>query len=79
MSRELAAGQPPGRVMQGHGVWENRKARVGRALRRVPAARWEHALRACAQADRLAKGQAQGDAWHALRVLATRLAGGPAL
>jgi len=79
MASEVAAGRSAGQVMQAHHVWSNRQSRVGRALRRVGVAAWQQGVRDCARIDAMAKGQAPGHAWQAIRVLATRLAGGPAM
>jgi DNA polymerase-3 subunit delta len=77
MAGEVAAGQSPQRVMEAHRIWSSRKRLVGDALRHGDHAHWSDGLRRCARVDRVIKGQAPGETWHALRTLVTRLAGGP--
>jgi DNA polymerase-3 subunit delta len=79
MAREVAAGQPPARVLDAHRVWSTRKGLIGDALRRAGHPHWSAGLRGCARADRVIKGRERGEAWRALRELVAQLAGGPDL
>lgn len=60
------------------GVWENRRALVGKALRRHSAARWKQFLKRCARLDKMSKGMEPGfksdRAWDELLILVTQIA-----
>ena len=75
MAREIEAGAAAAQVLARHRVWDRRKAVVGQALRRVPAARWVRWLQDCARIDRVIKGRAAGSGWDELLQLALELAG----
>lgn len=56
-------------------VWDSRKRLVTAGLRRNRASHWRRLLRACARADRVAKGMAAGRPWDELRSVALAVAG----
>lgn len=60
------------------GVWENRRALMGKALRRHPTARWKQFLKRCARLDKMSKGMEPGfksdRAWDELLILVTQIA-----
>ena len=73
------AGRPPAQAMRELRIFGARERAYGAALRRADRALLRGALRQAAQADRIVKGVAAGDAWHALETLVVSVAGGPAL
>ena len=75
MAAVVAAGQSVTQVLGQYRVWAARKALVGRALQRLPAAQCNAMLRRCAAIDRVCKGQAAGNAWDELLQLTLELAG----
>ena len=75
MAAAVAAGQSITQVLGQYRVWAARKALVGGALQRLPAARCNAMLRQCAAIDRVCKGQAAGNAWDELLQLTLELAG----
>lgn len=79
MAAELGKGQSLDGVLSRYRVWANRKAVVGAALQRLPAAVSTRLLRQCAAIDRVCKGRAAGNAWDELLQLILQLAGQPAL
>ena len=75
MAAVVASGQSVAQVLGQYRVWQARKALVGGALQRLPAARCNAMLRRCAAIDRVCKGQAAGNAWDELLQLTLELAG----
>jgi DNA polymerase-3 subunit delta len=79
MAADLARGQSVAGVLARYRVWSNRKAVVGTALQRLPAATCAGLLRQCAVVERICKGRAAGNAWDELLQLILQLAGQPTL
>ncbi len=75
MAYQMAAGGDAERVLAAHRVWDKRKPAVRAGLDRLPLARWQRLLQACAQADRVIKGRETGDAWRVLGEIALGMAG----
>ncbi len=75
MAASVASGQSVTQVLGQYHVWQARKALVGGALQRLPAAQCNTLLRQCAAIDRVCKGQAAGNAWDELLQLLLELAG----
>lgn len=75
MSRDVAGGTSPARVLAAHHVWDKRKALVGGALQRIRAPQWWSLLQRCTAIDRIIKGRAAGNGWDELLQLVLRLAG----
>jgi DNA polymerase-3 subunit delta len=73
MGQELARGKPESSVLAR--VWAQRRALVGKALRRHPATVWLGLVQRCAQLDRILKGRAAGDVWLELERLLLAIAG----
>ncbi len=69
-----SAGVPPAESFKRLRLWERRKLRMERALKRLKRSTLHAALRAAAKVDALIKGQAAGDVWAELRVLCLALA-----
>jgi DNA polymerase III subunit delta len=63
-------------AFRAHGVWESRQAGALLALKRLPTGQLQGLVARCALADRQIKGQANGDPWQELAVIADDLAGG---
>jgi len=79
MAAVVAGGQSVTQVLGQYRVWTARKALVGGALQRLPAAQCNAMLRQCATIDRVCKGQAAGNAWDELLQLTLELAGNDTL
>ncbi|MGB5261098.1 MAG: DNA polymerase III subunit delta [Gammaproteobacteria bacterium] len=75
MSAQVAGGQAIPGVLARYRVWNNRKATVGSALKRLAPAQCNAMLRQCAEIDRISKGRGAGNAWGELLQLTCRLAG----
>jgi len=75
MARLIAAGNATSQVLTRFKVWDSRKAAVGRALERYPLRTWRSMLGRCYGIDRMAKGQANGNAWDELLQLVLFMAG----
>ncbi len=73
MAQELARGKPENSVLAR--AWAQRRALVGKALRRHPAPVWFDFLRRSAQLDRILKGREAGDLWLELERLLLAVAG----
>jgi DNA polymerase-3 subunit delta len=73
-----SARRPLAPVYSAHRVPRMRQDAVERALARLSPALLRRLLQRCADIDRAIKGQAAGDPWHALSVLADALARGAA-
>ncbi len=76
-SVSYAAGQGgTAAAFRSHGVWESRQAGALSVLKRLPTDRLQELVVRCALADRRIKGQAAGDPWRELAIIADELAGG---
>jgi DNA polymerase-3 subunit delta len=75
MAFEIRAGSNPDQVMAAHRVWDRRKPVVRKGIERLSVARWQALLARCARADRIIKGQGQGEPWAALHSIALGMAG----
>lgn len=73
VSQELAGGKSESAALAR--VWQQRRALVGKALRRHKAPVWLGFLQTAAHLDRLLKGRAQGDLWLELERLLLAVAG----
>lgn len=73
MGQELARGKPESSVLAR--AWAQRRALVGKALRRHPAPVWLGFVRRSAQLDRILKGRETGDLWLELERLLLAVAG----
>ena len=73
MGQELARGKPESSVLAR--AWAQRRALVGKALRRHPAPVWLGFVRRSAQLDRILKGRETGDVWLELERLLLAVAG----
>lgn len=62
-------------AFRAHGVWASRQGAVMSALKRLSTAQLQGLVARCALADRQIKGQAIGDPWQELAVIADDLAG----
>jgi len=62
-------------AFRAHGVWDSRQAGILLALKRLPTACLQELVVRCAFADRQIKGQATGDPWQELEVIADEFAG----
>lgn len=62
-------------VWRGQRIWPQHKNALERAVRRASAARWRGCLKACVEAERIAKGQRQGDPWIAMERLTLAMSG----
>lgn len=70
-----ARGQPLAQVLETYKVWSRRKGPVTQALRRGSVDRWRRLLEQAAHVDRVIKGRAAGDEWHALERYALAIGG----
>ncbi|MEE8342843.1 MAG: DNA polymerase III subunit delta [Gammaproteobacteria bacterium] len=75
MARSITDGNTISQVLTRFKVWDSRKAAVGRALERYPLRIWRTLLGRCSGIDRIAKGQANGNAWDELLQLVLFMAG----
>jgi DNA polymerase-3 subunit delta len=75
MAAQAAGGQSIPGVLARYRVWDNRKALVGNALKRLQPAQCNDMLRHCARIDRISKGRGTGNAWDELLQLTLKLAG----
>jgi DNA polymerase III subunit delta len=73
MGQELARGKPESSVLAR--AWAQRRALLGKALRRHPAPAWLAFVRRSAQLDRILKGRETGDLWLELERLLLAVAG----
>ncbi len=73
MGQELARGKPESSVLAR--AWAQRRALVGKALRRHPAPVWLDFMRRSARLDRILKGREAGDLWLELERLLLAVAG----
>jgi DNA polymerase-3 subunit delta len=73
VSQELARGKPESGVLAR--VWQQRRALVGKALRRHKAPVWLGFLQTAAHLDRVLKGRAAGDVWLETERLLLAVAG----
>lgn len=73
VSQELARGKPESAVLAR--VWQQRRALVGKALRRHKAPVWLGFLQTAAHLDQLLKGRARGDLWLEMERLLLAVAG----
>jgi DNA polymerase III subunit delta len=73
MGLELARGKPENSVLAR--AWAQRRALLGKALRRHPAPVWLDFVRRSAQLDRILKGRETGDVWLELERLLLAVAG----
>lgn len=71
----IARGVTPAAAMQAAHVWSQRQALVGRALKRLTWRSCAHLLARAAAVERVVKGQAPGDRWHELELLALACCG----
>jgi DNA polymerase-3 subunit delta len=74
-----AAGRSAGAALRELRVWGERERTYPQALRRLAPPAVQRLLRACAVADRIAKGVGDGDEWQWLEAVALGLAGRPPL
>lgn len=72
-----ARGEDLGALLRFDKIWGRRQGLVERALRRHDRGAWLDLLRQAAHLDRVAKGQAPGNAWDELLQLALTIAGLP--
>ncbi len=72
-SQELARGKPESGALAR--VWQQRRALVGKALRRHKAPVWLEFLQVAAHLDRVLKGRATGDVWLEIERLLLAVAG----
>jgi DNA polymerase-3 subunit delta len=75
LAHDVDQGLAPAQALARHGVWERRKALVGRALRRLDARGCRALLGQAAAADRAIKGLSSDAPWDTLTRLALGLAG----
>jgi len=75
LAREASQGKAEAAILAR--VWQNRRAVVGKALRRFPYSGWLALLRCAARIDRVIKGQASGDRWLELERLLLATGGFP--
>ena len=73
MGQELACGKPESAVLAR--AWAQRRALVGKALRRHQAPVWLDFMRRSARLDRILKGRETGDLWLELECLLLAVAG----
>lgn len=73
MGQEIARGKPESTVLAR--AWAQRRALVGKALRRHPAPVWLDFLRRSARLDRILKGREAGNLWLELERLLLAVAG----
>ena len=73
VSQELARGKPESTVLAR--VWQQRRALVGKALRRHKAPVWLGFLQTAAHLDQLLKGRTRGDLWLEMERLLLAVAG----
>jgi len=67
LARDVSQGKAETAVLSR--VWQNRRAVMGKALRRFPYPGWLGLLKRAARLDRIIKGQAPGDRWLELERL----------
>jgi len=72
---QIQQGTNAGQAMTRNGIWNNRQALVGQALRRLPVEKLEKTLMALAKVDQLAKGVGIGNGWDELENLLVNLSG----
>jgi DNA polymerase-3 subunit delta len=73
----VAKGESPAAVLMRQKIWESRRNALTEALRRVEVRGWQDALLICARADRIIKGQQQGNPWDALLDICCAMCGRP--
>lgn len=71
----VARGEAPAAAMQAARVWGQRQPIVARALKRLTWRSCAQLLTRAAAVERVVKGQAPGDRWHALELLALACCG----
>jgi DNA polymerase-3 subunit delta len=75
MAAQLEQGKGEAAVLDTFRVWPQRKALVGKGLKRMSSGRWLMLLARAARLDKVVKGRLPGDVWHELEVLALGMAG----
>lgn len=76
MATQLASGQPLSAILARHRIWDNRKALVGDALRRLASGHIHRLLYELGQLDQIVKGQIrEKDFWNEVTRTGLRLAG----
>lgn len=75
MMAKLSHGMNLNQVLQQSGVWAQRKALIGNALKRVKQSQLEQLLLDCQQTDQVIKGMQGGQLWEDLLHLVLGLAG----
>ncbi len=68
-------GENASQAMMKSGIWKNRQALSGKAMRDRPRVFWLRAASDCSYLDRLSKGMASGDLWTEISAFVTRLSG----
>jgi DNA polymerase-3 subunit delta len=75
VSAGLARGEPRAKLFRDYNIWARRTHIVTAALKRLDIAGWWALLQAASRADRVAKGQAEGDVWLVLERICLTLGG----
>lgn len=75
IAHAMQSGLSAGQAMQSQGVWRNKQALIGGALKRLSAASLDSLTRQTALADQLAKGMHQGNLWQQLESITLQIAG----
>ncbi len=71
----LASGQSRAQLFRAYNIWARRNAVVTEALKRLNVSAWRSLLQQAADADRVAKGRADGDVWWSLERICLTLGG----
>lgn len=75
VSAKTRAGESASRAMMQAGIWKNRQALVGSAMRARSEQFWLQSVTDCSYLDQLSKGMAKGDLWVEISAFVVRLAG----
>lgn len=75
MAGRVERGQPAGAVMQQSGVWKNRQASVGSALKRLSADQAQRLLQQAARVDHAVKGMEDTSPWMEMDRLIMEMSG----
>jgi DNA polymerase-3 subunit delta len=79
MAFDLRRGKSLPQLLTAHRVWEKRKPLIRAGLERHALERLQQFLVRCAAIDEQVKGQALGDPWESVRLLAGEMAGAAAM
>jgi len=76
LALEVSRGKSPQQaVAANRGVWDKRKALVGKGLQRLSLNQWRQLLAQCGKADLAIKGQSRNNPWLILEQITTHISG----